>query len=661
MKKTTFFVSATTALLVSLITNPSYAYNNMYVFGDSLSDGGNLGRFTTDGEKSELYDEYLAHDLTGKKLLPSNNGGTNYAKGGATANGSGDPFWDYVAGTTQKQLDSYLQAHDGRADPNGVYIHWVGGNDVKDALEEVAKGNKEAAQGIINDSATASASQVNQLIKAGAGLIIVPNVPDVGSTPGIVEKVIEGALKKNQVSSDKIKQILQQVHEAIDKYPTPNAESRDKIIQGVFDKIGQEASPQDPEKAKEISRQLLDAYNNTSKTASQYSDEFNQKEEEQFIDGNILRADVSKLLREVIENPTIYGISNTLGYACSQGRLAAACSSSDPDFDKSQPYLFSDSLHPTPDAHKVIGQYIMSIYNAPFLVMALNHINRTPVTMALSSLDGHLQQLRNNRTAQGKVGVFGGYTGNHNNTFTLGSDYQLTDNLLLGATISRYKAEQDVTSNFNYASTGHVITGYTLWNYYGNGWLSGDIHYSRTNYDNLSRSIQLGQATRRESGSTMGRQWGWRVTAGWNIPVTHYLSTSPIIQYAWDKGRVDGYRETGDNSTSMHFSDQNYHSKIGSVGWRVDTQLGRFNPYASILLNHQFDDESYTLRSAINSTKTSFVQPGEKQARNSVRYTLGVNANLTNDFHAFAAVSHEKNDNESNHDYNFNLGFNVSF
>lgn len=159
----------------------------------------------------------------------------------------------------------------------------------------------------------------------------------------------------------------------------------------------------------------------------------------------------------------------------------------------------------------------------------------------------------------------------------------------------------------------------------------------------------------------MGKQWGWRITAGWDIPITHYLTTSPIIQYAWDKGDIDGYRETGNNSTSMHFADQRYHSKVGSVGWRVDTKLGRFNPYASILFNHQFDDERYTLRSAINATKTSFVQPGEKQNRDHIQYTVGINANLTNNFHAFAAVSHEKNDNEPNHDYYFNLGFNVNF
>ncbi|MBI6548282.1 autotransporter outer membrane beta-barrel domain-containing protein [Xenorhabdus lircayensis] len=660
MKKALFLISATTALLVYFITN-AHAYDDVYVFGDSLSDGGNIGRFTTDGKNAELYDEYITQELTGKKLIQSTEGGTNYAYGGATANGSRNPIWDIIFPPTKKQLDDYLKAHSGQADPNGLYIHWVGGNNISKALEFLAEGDKDAAQDLINDGSASAASQVNQLLKANAGLVIVPNVPDIGTTPKIMEEVLRGALKKSKVSEDEITQILTKVHQAINQHPTPNIATRHQIIEGVLKKIAEGVAPKDPDKAKEIYHQLLDAYDQNSKIASQLSDEYNQKEEDQLGNGNILRADINRLLREVIENPTIYGISNTLGYACPQGELAMVCSSSDPDFDKSQSYLFSDSFHPTPYAHRVIGQYIMSIYNAPLQVMVLNHINRIPVTSALNSLDGHLQQLRNSRNVQGKIGIFGGYTGNHNSTLTLGSDYQLTDDLLLGATVSRYRNEQSSTSDFNYAATGHVVTTYALWNYYDNGWLSGDLHYSRTNYDNLSRTIQLGQATRRESGSTTGKQWGWRIAAGWNIPITHHLTTSPIIQYAWDKGNVDGYRESGNNSTSMHFGDQHYNSKVGSVGWRVDAQLGRFNPYASILFNHQFDDELYTLRSAINSTKTSFIQQGKKQDRNRFQYTVGINANLTNNFRAFAAISHEKSGNTSNHNYDLNLGFNVSF
>ena len=47
------------AILCSM-TTPVLAYDQLYVFGDSLSDTGNNGRFTYDSNKHLLYDEVLA-------------------------------------------------------------------------------------------------------------------------------------------------------------------------------------------------------------------------------------------------------------------------------------------------------------------------------------------------------------------------------------------------------------------------------------------------------------------------------------------------------------------------------------------------------------------------------------------------------------------------
>ncbi len=61
-----------------------YAFDSLTVFGDSLSDTGNNGRWTWDSGQNKLYDEQLA-DRYGLTLRPSSKGGSNYAAGGATA------------------------------------------------------------------------------------------------------------------------------------------------------------------------------------------------------------------------------------------------------------------------------------------------------------------------------------------------------------------------------------------------------------------------------------------------------------------------------------------------------------------------------------------------------------------------------------------------
>ncbi|WP_338885450.1 autotransporter domain-containing protein [Xenorhabdus sp. TH1] len=684
MKKAFLFTPALLALSINAISN-AHAYDQVYVGGgDSLSDGGNIGRYMSDGEDNPLYLEEFSQNIMNIKPTPSKDGGTNYAQGGATAlkQYSKDGF------NTQDQVDNYLNAHNGKADPNGIYIHWIGGNDLAKALEEAAKEKnplqaQKVATDIVITSATAAANQINQLIKQGAGLVIAPTVPDVSTTPRFLETLLSQAIIRQTLESkgikdpevynnlpedqkkpieQKINDTLKLVHDGINTYLTPNSDYRRQVLEGTLRTIAEKSYPDNAAKATETYEKLLAAYDDASQGATKLTDIYNELVDKLISEGNgnILRADINGLLREVIANPMIYGIQNTLGYACEQGKSAAQCSSKDPNFTKDKEFLFSDSFHPTPLGHKIMGQYITSIYNAPSQVMTLNQVNRAPVKSALSSLDGHLQQLRNGGNEQGKVGVFGGYTGNQDKTFTLGSDYQLIDNLLLGAMYSNYKEERSPIADFSYAGRGHVLTAYTLWNYYNNGWLSGDFHYSRTNYDSLTRTIQLGEATRRETGSTTGKQWGARITAGWDIPVTHYLTTSPIIQYAWDKGEVDGYRESGNNNTSMHFSDQDYTSKVGTLGWRIDTKLGRFNPYASVQFNHQFGDTSYKLSSAINSTKTSFVQESGKQSTNWRQYTIGVNANLINNLRGFASVT--RNDgNSQDPSYNFSLGINASF
>ncbi|WP_237387036.1 autotransporter domain-containing protein [Xenorhabdus sp. Sc-CR9] len=671
MKKAFLFTPALLALSINAIFIGNAYAIDCTSFGDSLSDTETV--YTTDGQKNKPFNKIICNVLE------------NYAKGGATA-------YD-----TQKQVSDYLKSHNNRANPNGTYIHWVGGNDLAKALiagatasaqiedpkqrQKIAQG---VAQNIVLGSAMEASSQINSLVHAGAGLIISPTVPDVGTTPRLLEFVLTQAAKpkgyntlsegQKKAVDAKISGMLKSVHDGINNFDTPNDKVRNLVLEGTFKKIAtQSISDVDSDgKAKsqnkieaeieENYQKLLAAYNQASQGGSNLTTLYNEEIDKQISqgNGNILRADINGLLNEVIANPLIYGIQNTLGYACPYGKGANECSSGDAGFTKDKEFLFSDTFHPTPLGHKIMGQYITSIFIAPTQVMALAQANRAPVKSALSSLDGHLQQLRNGGNEQGKFGVFGGYTGSQNKTFTLGGDYQLIDNLLLGAMYSNYKDERTPAANFSYEGRGHVFTAYALWNYYNNGWLSGDVHYSHTNYDSLTRIIQLGEYTRRETGSTTGKQRGARITAGWDIPVTNYLTTSPIVQYAWDKGDVDGYRESGNNSSSMNFGNQNYSSKVGTLGWRVDTKLGRFNPYASVQFNHQFDDTHYKLSGAINSSRTSFVQESGKQNTNWRQYTVGVNANLINNVRGFASVT--RNDgNAQDPNYNFSLGINASF
>ncbi|MEO7387019.1 MAG: SGNH/GDSL hydrolase family protein [Gammaproteobacteria bacterium] len=176
-------VSLVGALFVALASSQAFAYSSLYVFGDSLSDTGNIyistggiplppyagGRFSN----GPVWVETLAANL-GLAANPALGGGTNYAFGGAP---TGAPYSSSSPSLTYQVNTLYLPSVAGAADPNALYVVWGGGNDVR------AIGTGAAPPSAIASSVTNIANIINTLAAAGAQNFVVPNLPDIGLTP----------------------------------------------------------------------------------------------------------------------------------------------------------------------------------------------------------------------------------------------------------------------------------------------------------------------------------------------------------------------------------------------------------------------------------------------------------------------------------------------
>lgn len=646
------------AILCSM-TTPVLAYDQLYVFGDSLSDTGNNGRFTYDSNKHLLYDEVLAQRI-GAALVASDNGGENYAAGGGVAVPALNP-----ADNTQDQVQSYLNRVNGRADGDGLYIHWIGGNDLAAAAL-----NPATAPGVAYNSAAAAAAQVHSLFNAGAGTVIVPTVPNIGSTPQLMELIIQQALTPVQNAA------VQAAYATLNSLATPNNDSRTQAIHQALTAAAAQGSAI-PQVQQAIAAQLIAAFDSLSAQAGQLTDFYNQSEDRLLAQGggNIVRVDVNKLFSEAIANPAQFGFTNTAGMACPPGVSSAVCSSAMPGFDSSQSYLFSDHFHPSPQAHQLIADYIQAVLDGPAQAVALNQATAAMARDSRATLDSRFQQLRNGGNPQGALGVFGGYAGQHydyssnlaagdgnatTHNLTVGVDYQLTDGWLIGALISGSNDDQQPSSRYEYKARGLLFSAFTALDVFEHGWVNADLHYATMDYDDIRRSMQLGSLTRTETGSTDGKQWGARVTAGYDFPVTSYLTTGPMAQFAWDYSNVSGYSEDGNDSTAMRFNDQNYHSQIGALGWRLDSNFGLFNPYAEVSYQHQFGDDVYRAGGGLKSTQTSFTRDSANQDKNWVDVTLGANMPLTDQVAAFATVS-QTGGLSSGEQFMYNVGVSARF
>ena len=175
------------------------------VFGDSLSDPGNIFAFTHTNSVPPDYslDAFLVpgaayarggHHLTngptwieqlGQALgangsvqpafVGSNPFATNFAVAiGRARDVAGNPGLTF-------QVAAYLQKTGG-ASADALYVVEMGGNDVRDAL---ATGDPAQAAAILQSAAGSIASNIGTLYGAGARRFLVWNVPDIGATPAV--------------------------------------------------------------------------------------------------------------------------------------------------------------------------------------------------------------------------------------------------------------------------------------------------------------------------------------------------------------------------------------------------------------------------------------------------------------------------------------------
>jgi outer membrane lipase/esterase len=230
------------ALLIPFIPSTFAAsYDQMIVFGDSLSDNGNFSLALGPGVLSALnYDSMRLTDglattpatsITGvtveqlnqllglPTLAPALLGGNNYAWARATtASNAPDPSAGVTPGTGT-QIAAYLSTHP-QASPDSLYVLWAGANDLFNA----------STPGEIQSAETAAISnlnmQVSALLSAGAKNILWFNIPDLSLTPA---GALEGAILSQQLHASSL-QFKQDWANSIDAF---RAAHPDASIAGV--------------------------------------------------------------------------------------------------------------------------------------------------------------------------------------------------------------------------------------------------------------------------------------------------------------------------------------------------------------------------------------------------------------------------------------------
>ena len=301
-------------LLLSLNALSAHAlpYSNIYFFGDSLTDVGNVRNvsaslpgapttipetpYDSQGRASNgpIYADVLAQGL-GFTATPSSAGGNDYAFGGARTRyqTAGLPFLGIL-----DQVAAF-RAEPGAADSGALFLVWGGSNNLQDLI--MGKTQDALGNPIPNVSETVSdiTSAILGLYTEGARQFLVPNAPDLALVPRVREY-------------------------------------------GAAAQAGAHA---------------LSMYYNI------LLDIALQQLETMFADLDIITFNTFDALNDIVANPTDYGITNTTNRCYTGDDLTftgggTVCATPDS-------YLFWDGIHPTSAVHGVLGREMLAAVGVP--------------------------------------------------------------------------------------------------------------------------------------------------------------------------------------------------------------------------------------------------------------------------------------------------------
>jgi outer membrane lipase/esterase len=657
-------------------------FDNMVVFGDSLSDNGNLSlalalpqvmRFTTNPGQTGL--ENVA-DYFGVPMTPALAGGTDFAFGGAGVinNSPGTPS---TVPVLPSQLGMYLQATGNQADPNTLYAVWGGANDVFYAATSAQAG--ATAQQLIQQN-------IQQQVQLAIANNVIPNDPAAIAaftaqiTPIVTQQVTAQVEAAAGVSSlmdqDQVEAYLQQAATAELGMVGQLGQAGARYVM-VFNlpNIGLTPSglAQGPEGAVQLTGLSL-IYNNALNAGLAKTGV------------NIIPVNTFAMLNEIVADPARYGFTNVTSPACTGGDgssfecLPAGTPGATvtylPGTEKT--YLFADGVHPTTAAHAILAQYAESIVIAPGEMSLLGEaplqvnasVNHSIIDQASTSLGqapgNGLRLWANYDYARQRIDaqVNSPKSSNNVNTLSIGADIHPSDAVTAGLAFTVGQQKDDFAGNTGGFKLQDILaSGYVMWNWSNLAYFGAIGSFGHLGYSNIHRNIPIGPTVRYEDADTSGSHVALALTGGWWVDFGDWR-TGPYADLAWQRIQIDGFSENGGDATAMTFGRQDRHAMIGTLGWQLtaDLQAGRalLHPFARVAWNHDSDADPRDITAGLVTMPGSFALPGFAPDSNWGSAGVGLAADFTPNFSGWIGYQGRFSDSTQHID-SLNIGAKLRF
>ena len=564
-------------------------YNNLYFFGDSLTDAGafsNLvaalgnptaNKFTNNPGTvwaENLGKSYGLAVTPGYAMSPataqfSATGGNDYAMGGARVTLTPGVFGGAAQAAIAanivpiaNQITANLGQTGGAANPNALYAFWGGANDVFYQAGRVALGLPVAnASAAVLAAAADAVTQIKRLQTAGARNLVVLALPDMGVNPYAASLGAAGAGLLTGFS-------------------------------GAYDAA--------------LKQGLLAAGV-----------------------ANIAYFDPRALLTDITARPAAYGITNTIIPACGASPSSLGCGPAQ-QIPGSATYMFADGVHPTVATHKILSDWVYATLEAPSRFVALAALPLGRLGAQWRAID---DRLRNHETSEtpGGQGFFA--TGDYapgkldgsatfpavsgsGKSLTVGADRAwgpLVGGFALGLSNNNFDLGDNAGNNagkVKYTETSVSAFGSSRME---DAYTDAVLSYATFDFD-TNRNVQLGALTASNTGASKATQWGLKLGGGYNFKNGN-LVHGPLAALSWEKVRVDGFTENG-GASAMSFGSQSRDSLRSRLGWQAVWQIDKYSPYVRLTHEKEYKDNQGAVTASLAGSPFTFSVPtsGKKES-----------------------------------------------
>lgn len=655
--------------------NPNSTFNSVIVFGDSLSDAGNISlatapaiqpplEFTTNPGAVVVQD--VAHAL-GHPLTASLAGGSDFAWGGAgiTNNTPGTPS---TVPTITSQVDAYLASQ--RINSHALYSMWGGANDIFYAATSAAAA--ATAQQLIAQTVAAQASQA---VTAG----LIPNDPtaiaafEAQITPTVTTQVnaqvaAAAGVSSLQTAAQAQASVVAAAQQEVKLIGALQAAGAKNILVFNLPNIG--VTP-------EATEQGASAAASLTELSAIYNGQLNAGLGQ--LGKGIIPVNTFALLNQVIAHPGAYGFANVTTPACGVGSSSVQCGPQGSHLPytyapgTNQSYLFADGVHPTTAADALLSQVVLSELAAPQQISLLQEAPLAAVTtqtsvvrdqMMADSFGSPTRAFANINYSNQEFDQRAGApkTTSNNVDLTVGADVHATDNLSAGAALGIGEHYADVSGGGGYDL--QAITGLAYLTWHTGGAYAGVYgDFGQASFTNINRVFDVGSYRTHESGKTDGSYVGLGLHGGYWFDVGN-LKTGPFANFEYQNIKIDGYNESGDDATAMWFGRQERNALISTLGWRLQGHWQYdsmdLSPYVELGWNHDSRASTDMVTAGLNTMNGSFEMAGFTPDKNWGSANVGLVTQITSNISGWIAYDGHFADNSQRYN-GVNLGVKFGF